>query len=68
MKRHDLYFFTVKDANNALVFIGDKVTCQVVLSDDKVVFFTRKALDLFEQVTILQHINTYRPVFNMEVQ
>jgi hypothetical protein len=68
MKRHDLYFFTAKDANNALVFIGDKVTCQVVLSDDKVVFFTRKALDLFEQVTILQHINTYRPVFNREVQ
>jgi hypothetical protein len=68
MKRHDLYFFTPKDANSALMFIGDKVTCQVVLSDNKVVFFTQKALNLFEQVTILQHINTYRPMFNMEVQ
>jgi len=68
MKRHDLYFFTLKDANNALLFIGNKVTRQVVLSDDKVVFFTQKSLNLFEQVSILQYINTYRPMFNMEVQ
>jgi hypothetical protein len=66
MKQHELYFFNEKDAKNALYFIEHAVSHQVNLSGDKVTFSTYNPLTLFQQVQILQHVNTYRPIFNQE--
>ena len=65
MKQHDLYFFRQEDARKALNFINSVITSQVSLADEKVTFFTPRALNLLEQVAVLQHINTYKPMFNV---
>jgi hypothetical protein len=66
MKQHELYFLNEKDAKDALGFIRNAVSHQVSLSDKKLTFQTYNPLTLFQQVQILQHVNTYRPIFNQE--
>jgi len=65
VKRHDLFFLKQGDARKALWFIENVLASRAILSDYSVTFFTPQALNLIEQVIILQHINTYRPMFNM---
>jgi hypothetical protein len=66
MKQHDLYFIKRADARKALLFIRDEVTPAVILSDEKLTFFTCHWINFIEQVIILQHVNADKPVFNME--
>jgi hypothetical protein len=66
MKKHELYFLNHEDAKKALALITNAVSHQVKLSGNKLTFFTYKTLTPFQQVKILQRVNTYKPIFNQE--
>jgi hypothetical protein len=66
MKKHELYFLKQEDAKKALGLITNAVSHQVKLSGHKLTFFTHRPLTSFQQVKILQHVDTYKPIFNQE--
>jgi hypothetical protein len=64
MKRHDLYFLHQEDACQALQFIKESFTSNVILSNDRLTFVTLYVISPVLQRKILGGVNSYRSAFN----